>query len=181
MTSMALRCQFPLRRGKARLRLGIPAHLLSLHGHSRVTLLDLSETGARLQYDGDPVRDVVVEWLGYEAFGKVVRRIGDEVGVRFDEPIAEAWVLDTRERLPAIARDDQVRRFAREWVRGLDQREDQDRRDHRHEVLGYSPLARRRGLRQAPSVARGWLRAARPFLAGGVVIGLVAGYLSVLF
>jgi hypothetical protein len=182
MTSMALRCHFPLRRGKARLRLGIPAQLLSLHGRSRVTLLDLSETGARLRYDGEPVGDVVIEWLGYEAFGKVVRRSGRELGVRFDEPIAERWVLDTRERLPAIARgEDHLTRFAREWARGLDLQGDSGPGDHRLTVLGYSPTARRRGLRRPPSAVRTWLGAARPFLVGGVAIGLVAGYLSVFF
>jgi hypothetical protein len=182
MTSMALRCHFPLRRGKARLRLGIPAQLLSLHGRSRVTLLDLSETGARLRYQGEPVRDVVIEWLGYEAFGKVVRRGGGELGVRFDEPIAERWVLDTRERLPAIARgEDHVTRYAREWVRGLEGPAGPGHADHRREVLGFAATARRRGLGRPPSAFRSWLRTARPFLIGGVAIGLVVGYLSIYF
>jgi hypothetical protein len=180
MTSMALRCHFPLRRGKARLRLGIPAQLLSLHGRSRVTLLDLSETGARIRYSGEPVRDVVVEWLGYEAFGKVVRRSGGDLGVRFDDPIAERWVLETRERLPAMARgEDHVTRFAREWAHGPEGPVDPEHGDHRRALLGFRATVRRRGLRRPPSAVRTWLGTARPFLLGGVVLGLVAGYLSI--
>src|SRR5690606_26201902 len=137
MTSMALRCHFPLRRGKARLRLGIPAQLLSLHGRSRVTLLDLSESGARIRYDGQPVIDVVLEWLGYEAFGRVVRHSGRELGVRFDEPISQAWVLDTRELLPALAQgEDQLTRFAREWVRGHEPQGGSVRGERLASVLG---------------------------------------------
>jgi len=182
MTSMALRCHFPLRRGKARLRLGIPAQLLSLHGRRRVTLLDLSESGARLRYDGEPVSDVILEWLGYEAFGKVVRRAGDELGVRFDEPIGSAWVLETRERLPAIAQgEDQVTRFAREWARGRDLDANAAPADHRWSVLGYPTAARKRGLGQPAPGLRSWLGTAKPFLLGGAIIGLLVGYGSSFF
>lgn len=184
MTSMALRCQFPLRRGKARLRLGIPAQLLSLHGRSRVTLLDLSESGARVRYDGEPVKDVVLEWLGFEAFGKVVRRDGRELGVRFDDPIGHDCVLDTRERLPAIARgEDQLTRFAREWARGLDAAEDATPAARKRAGIGHriAAIGLRHDDRQPASGMLGWIGSARPFLFGGVVLGLVAGYWSSYF
>jgi hypothetical protein len=185
MTSAMVPYDFLPRRGKARLRLGIPAHLLTVHGRSRVTLLDLSQSGARLQYAGERIGDGVLEWLDHEAFGSVVRRAGGEVGLRFDEPITHAWVLDTRARLPAIARtEDQLRRFAREWVRGEDRPIDPaaayGRRDG---VLPRRAFARHGGA-GAPgrkSAVRIWLHAARPFVLGGLVIGIVAGYGSSFF
>jgi len=176
----AAEADFQPRRGKARLRLGIPADLLTLHGRTRVTLLDLSETGARLRYDGEGISDGVLEWLDHEAFGAVVRQTGDEVGLRFDEPIEQDCVLETRERLPLIASsEDSLMRFAREWVRG----EDRQRASRRKLGLGLLASAANglRRKRRRPTTLRGWLHAAPPFMLGGVAVGIVAGYGSSFF
>ena len=164
---------------------GMPADLLTVHGRSRVTLLDLSETGARLRYEGGGISDGVLEWLGYEAFGAVVRHADNEVGLRFDEPITQDCVLDTRELLPTVPQgEDDVRRFAREWVGG---REGQRTSAHvsglRAETLGQRAFASelRAATRERSPIVRPWLRAAPPFLAGGVVLGLLAGYWSNFF
>ncbi len=182
MASAASSLDFKPRRGKARLRVGIPADLLTVHGRSPVTLLDLSETGARLRYEGDGISDGVLEWLGYEAFGAVVRHADSEVGLRFDEPIAQDCVLDTRERLPTMQQgEDEVVRFAREWVGGRDgQRVSAHISGLRAEVLRQRAFASeiRAGHRARAAGIRGWLRAARPFLFGGVVVGMLAGYWS---
>lgn len=119
MANTAFNWDLKPRRAKARLRLGIPAELITIHGRCQVTLLDLSETGARIQYDGERISDGVLKWLGYEAFGSVVRRDGHEIGLHFDTPIDHDWLLDTREWLSVIAQgEDELRRFAKEWATG---------------------------------------------------------------
>lgn len=180
MATTAIPCDFQPRRGKARLRAGIPAYLLTVHGRCRVTLLDLSESGACVHYEGEQVRDGILEWLGYEVFGSVVRSRRDELGLRFEEPIAPAWVLETRDRLPEIARaEDQVSRFAREWARGRDSRPDAAPAIARRARAYSLPTTERRaGTRGTPSATTSWLHTARPFLIGGVVVGLMAGYAS---
>ena len=177
MATTAIPRDFQPRRGKARLRAGIPAYLLTVHGRCRVTLLDLSESGACVHYDGEQVRDGVLEWLGYEVFGSVVRCGRNELGLRFEDPIARAWVLETRERLPEIAKaEDQVSRFAREWAKGRDSRPDSARRARAYSLPASE---RRTGARGTASAATSWLRTAKPFLIGGVMVGLMAGYASV--
>jgi hypothetical protein len=173
---------FQPRRGKARLRLGIPASVLTVHGRSRIMLLDLSETGARLEYEGETIGHGVLEWLGYEAFATVVRQSGGELGLRFDEPIAQDCVLDTRGWLPAIQQgEDELTRFAREWVDGHDgQRVSAHISGLRAEVLRQRAFASemRAGHRARASGIGSWLHAARPFVFGGVLVGLFAGYCS---
>lgn len=183
MTSAALPCDFRPRRGKARLRLGIPAGLLTVHGRTDVTLLDLSESGARLRYEGERISDGVLEWLGFEAFGAIVRRDDGELGLRFDEPVTRDCVLDTRELVPTLPQDeDEVRTFAREWVGGRDgQRVSAHISGLRAETLRQRAVAGEfRATHRAQATGmRNWLRAAPPFVAGGVLVGLFAGYWSI--
>ncbi len=180
MANLAPHREFQPRRGKARLRVGIPAHLVTVHGRIRVTLLDLSETGARLRYEGHAINDGVLEWLGYEAFGAVVRRTVDEIGLRFDEPIGQNCVLDTRECLPAMSSsEDELEVFAREWVRGRDgKRVSAHISGLRADVFRQRAVASeiRAGQRARAITMRTWLHTARPFLFGGALVGLLAGY-----
>ena len=183
MTSAALPCEFKPRRGKARLRLGISADLLTVHGRTGVTLLDLSETGARLRYEGDRISDGVLEWLGFEAFGSIVRHVDGELGLRFDEPVTQDCVLDTRELVPTLPQgEDEVRTFARTWVGGRDgQRVSAHVSGLRAEVFRQRAVASefRATHRKQAGGMRNWLRAAPPFIAGGVLVGLFAGYWSI--
>lgn len=183
MASLSPACDFQPRRGKARLRLGIPADLLTVHGRAGVTLLDLSESGARLRYEGERISDGVLEWLGFEAFGSIVRHANGELGLRFDEPVTQDCVLDTRDLLPTVPQDeDEVRNFARAWVSGRDgQRVSAHISGLRAETLRQRAVAsqfRATHRKQATGV-RPWLRAAPPFVAGGVLVGLFAGYWSI--
>jgi hypothetical protein len=93
------------RRGKARLRTGVPAVLTTMNGGQVVSLVDLSESGAGLVVkDGWRLNGGVLKWMDYEVYGKVVRRSGDNIGLRFEEPIDAAWVLETRAWLPKLRR-----------------------------------------------------------------------------
>lgn len=111
------------RRGKARLRLDLPAKLHLVGDNCDCILHDLSQTGARIlaecapappgfgMLDCDPLRIYFfVEW-----------RDGHEAGLRFDEMVGEATLLRLREikdNLPALVRRTH-RELAREWVEGL--------------------------------------------------------------
>jgi hypothetical protein len=184
MAATALAWDFQPRRGKARLRLGIAAELVTIHGRCRVTLLDLSESGARLQHEAEQIGDCVLKWLGYEAFGSVVRRDGQEIGLHFDPPLNRAWLLDTREWLSAIAQgEDELRRFAKEWATGEDRLIIPARPSgKRAEVLQHPrALTTRPPVPESPSADRSWLRAAKPFMIAGVVAGIVAGCWSSFF
>jgi len=178
MATLAANFDFRPRRRKARLRVGIPASLVTLGGRQDISLVDLSETGARLKVDEpDKIGSGVLNWLGFEAFGSVVWRRGHTVGVHFDSPIDHEWVLTTREWLPRLPTSkEELKRFARDWVNGVPPLRIPARIPGIPTSKYYSgPVERKRWK------AREWLRVGRPFIAGGIVIGLLAGYCSVHF
>jgi hypothetical protein len=188
MAAAALPLDHAPRRGKSRLRLGIPAALLSVDGRAAISLLDLSESGARILLPGDaPVSCGFLRWMDYEAFASVSWRDGRQAGLRFEEPIERDWLLDTREWLPALANaGDDVRRYAKAWVRG-----DSEARTPRQRQANAGPqaaalAARLEVLAQRTPAARraaaaAWLRAGAPFIAAGALLGTIAGYLSRVF
>lgn len=90
---------------------------------SRVILIDLSTTGARLLAENLPKAgtEAVLRWDKYEAFGEIVWVEGVHCGVSFFDPIPEQDVLATRElndaaRLPQDR--ELLRQAARHWVEG---------------------------------------------------------------
>src|SRR5690606_41805934 len=89
------------RRGHARLRLGIEAELMTLDGRKRVMLMDLSQSGARVRLsEPGKLRQAVLYWIGFEAFGVVVWQDGRDIGVEVEVPIREAAVLAPRSLPP---------------------------------------------------------------------------------
>lgn len=118
------------RRAAARLRLAIPARFVSITATQSCILLDISRSGARFALASPaPCRQSGYIAIGrLEPFGTVVRseRLGLGAGagginaVAFDEPIAQAEVLEIRryaedfELRERQALRDQVRR----WVAG---------------------------------------------------------------
>ena len=121
MASAALQIEHQPRRGYARLRLGVMARLLTLEGEQWVTLVDLSQSGARVVLgDAGKVHGGgLLRWLGYEAFGDPAWQCGDELALHFDEPIDAAWLLETRRRAPVeLSRDHYIRRVASEFITG---------------------------------------------------------------
>lgn len=111
------------RRGRSRLRVRLPAKLQTRTETSRVILIDLSTTGARIASNSLPKvgTEAMLHWDRYEAFGEVVWAEGVQFGLSFDDPISEEDVLATRE-LDDVARlpqdEELLRRAAREWVEG---------------------------------------------------------------
>ncbi|TIX50631.1 PilZ domain-containing protein [Alteraurantiacibacter aquimixticola] len=87
------------RRTNSRLHTEIPAQLITLRANPRMNLRDLSRTGAHIECDEALVRgeDVVLNWLEFEAFGRVVWTLGKQAGVEFDEPLDPEVVTGTRQ------------------------------------------------------------------------------------
>jgi len=173
MATTAESFDFKPRRGKARLRTGIPAALVTIDGRQEISLVDLSESGAGLIVrDGWRINGGVLKWMDYEVYGTVVRRGDRDIGLRFEEPIDHDWVLDTRQWLPALADGKaELRRFARDWVGGAPQKE--PARISAMAAPRYSTDSRGRfGLGE-------WLVSGTPIAIGGAVLGVIAGYWSV--
>lgn len=111
------------KRAHARLRVRLPAKLITLHGEHRLALIDLSAGGARV---GKPGLDchtgkALLQWAGHEAFGQIVWVRDSLAGVRFEEPIPDDWVIATRrlaEDSPLPDDTELHRRAARDWVAG---------------------------------------------------------------
>lgn len=171
------------RRGKARLRLGIPAVLLTTDGRGPISLLDLSESGARILLASDTkVSCGFLRWMHYEAFCTVVWQDGAQAGIQFEHPIDRDWVLETRDWLPELAEANELRSYAEEWV-GTNPATDPPRRIQRKgpqaALFSQELTARGRrysGTRRAAALA--WLRSGLPWFTAGAIAGLAIGYLS---
>lgn len=84
------------RRGAVRLRLGMPARLITPEGTLRVVLEDLAEGGARITLP-EPHDFVVcvLRWMEHHAFANVVWRDGHAVGMQFDKPVCTTILEET--------------------------------------------------------------------------------------
>ena len=114
------------RRSAPRLRLAIPAKLVSLSGSVRCILIDLSLTGAQVGLER-PVNegaDVFLQIAGLEPFGSVVRQAvgpnGGKNGIVFEKPLEKDDVLFVRAY--AERYEEEEKQFlineARNWVMG---------------------------------------------------------------
>lgn len=110
------------RRGAARLRLSIPARLVSLYEAHRCIVLDLSRSGARVSLDHPlDIGDGAFLHLGeIDHFASVVRQSEGANGLEFDVPLTEEQVLSVRQYAEGF--EAQVKREwrerARDWVMG---------------------------------------------------------------
>ncbi|MFM5929456.1 MAG: PilZ domain-containing protein [Novosphingobium sp.] len=112
------------KRATSRLRVRLPAQIVTTGGTLTARLCDLSYFGARLSCESDlaPGREVIVRWGPYEAFGIIVWANGRGMGVRFFETLEPAVLIDTRNRDDVeIERtdNDSNRVAARNFVQGL--------------------------------------------------------------
>lgn len=96
------------KRDFLRVEVGLAAHLVTLEGPKRVHILDLSQGGARIAVSEgvsvEDIRDCLLSWLGFEAFGTVGRRQGNEFAMVFDEPLRPVVIKKTREHSPFVVR-----------------------------------------------------------------------------
>lgn len=115
------------RRGSARLRLSIPAQLISLYGSYRCILIDLSCSGAQvgLEEPLDENETVFLQIAGLELFCEVVRAAqgpnGGVNGLVFDPPLLDQDVLDMRTYAESYRADDLrgLRSEVKDWVNGV--------------------------------------------------------------
>jgi len=111
------------RRRDARLRVQVPALLVLVTGQYKAALCNISQTGAQMQVT-EPVRtgmDGVLQWLDFEAFGTLVWVKRGFVGMEFDEPLATAVLVETRDLFDQrdfVSEDEAARKQARDWFLG---------------------------------------------------------------
>ncbi len=110
------------RRHSARVRLHLPADFLTLEGHHKCWIDDLSSSGVRLGIASAPRPDVsgFLRFCGHETFGSVIWTRDGSCGIAFDEPLDHDIVVAMRlhaERLPEIERLEH-REAIRRWVDG---------------------------------------------------------------
>ncbi len=111
------------RRSRSRLRVRLPARVITRTQTGQAILADLSLTGAKVSTDAELKLggEVVLEWGRFEAFGEVVWIRGQYCGISFFDMIEPAVLiatrdLDDRSHLP---RDrDMLREVAQGWVKG---------------------------------------------------------------
>lgn len=114
------------RRAASRLRLSIPARIMTIYETHNCILLDLSRSGARIGL----AEPLVIGGGGYlrigqlEVFGQAVRRMigagGGVNGIAFDTPLSDAAVLAIRHHAETFQRTerDALREQVRRWVKG---------------------------------------------------------------
>lgn len=111
------------RRARSRLRVRLPAKIITLHGEQTVILADLGYFGARIT-NGDPPREgaeVILQWGRFEAFGRVSWSANGAFGIAFFDALPADVLIATRDmddndRAPSER--EQARNFARAWASG---------------------------------------------------------------
>ena len=90
---------FTERRIATRTRVSCPVQLKLPSGQRTGCMLDMSERGARVQVDNPPGvgASVVLEWMSYDAIGKVAWSSGDMCGLMFEKPISPAQVFEAEQ------------------------------------------------------------------------------------
>ena len=109
------------RRRHSRLRVHLPARLITLDGTLHVTLLDLSFRGAKLVIGPSTLRrgdNGVLTWGSFEAFCAVAWTRSQSCGLDFDAPLKPDILIATRDLADATPRIDTSRVAARSWVTG---------------------------------------------------------------
>ena len=109
------------RRRHSRLRVHLPARLITLEGTLPVTLLDLSFRGGKVVLGMVVLRrgaSAVLSWGSFEAFCTVAWTRGQSCGLDFDTPLNPQVLIATRDLSDATPKVDASRVAARAWVTG---------------------------------------------------------------
>ncbi len=107
------------RRRHSRLRVHLPARLITLDGTLPATLLDLSFRGGKVVLGTDILRrgaSAVLSWGPFEAFCTVAWT--RSCGLDFDTPLQPQILIATRDLADATPKVDASRVAARSWVTG---------------------------------------------------------------
>lgn len=88
----------------------------TLSGCTTVSLRNLSCTGAMVEADRAPEagKEVILKAPGLDCFATVVWSDGRRCGLRFDEPLTQAQVLELHRVTPEVVRSAEARAAA-EW------------------------------------------------------------------
>lgn len=114
------------RRHVSRLRLSIPARLVSVYETQRCILIDISRGGAQVGL-AKPLQvgdGACLQIAGFEPFGEVLRRdltaSGGVNGIAFDEEMSNEQVLAIRAFSETFQKDEKqaLLEEVRQWVRG---------------------------------------------------------------
>ncbi len=110
------------RRADARLRLSLPAELITLDGQGHAVVENLSRTGARIatRMNLRPKSCCVMRWSGAEAFCTVRWSGGGRCGLVFDSPLSRDELMRARwldGNLNQVERE-RWQRWASEFVSG---------------------------------------------------------------
>ena len=109
------------RRRHSRLRVHLPARLITLEGTLPMTLLDLSFRGAKVVLGSTILRrgaSAVLTWGAFEAFCSVAWTRGESCGLDFDTPLKPQVLIATRDLADASPKVDSNRVAAQSWVTG---------------------------------------------------------------
>lgn len=114
------------RRHVSRLRLSIPARLVSVYDTQRCILIDISRGGAQVGL-AEPLRvgdGACLQIAGFEPFGEVLRRdltaMGGVNGIAFDDELTDDQVLQIRAFSETFQKEEKqaLLNEVRQWVRG---------------------------------------------------------------
>ena len=112
------------RRAVPRAHIVLPATVDALNGRQRISLLDVSQTGACLKGKGLPAagKDVILKCAGIDTFGTVAWADGERRGLAFDEPIGAGELVALR-KVAAAAESSGVSseelQATADWLNGL--------------------------------------------------------------
>jgi hypothetical protein len=109
------------RRRHSRLRVHLPARLITLDGTFHATLLNLSFSGAKIKTGAANTRpgaSAVLTWGTFEAFCTISWCDAGHCGLDFDEPLKPDALLATRDIADITPWVDSNRVAVRDWVVG---------------------------------------------------------------
>ena len=112
------------RRANPRAHIVLPATVDAINGHLRISLLDISQTGARLEGSGlpDVGKDVILKCGEIDAFGTVIWAVAGRCGLLFDEPISATDLVALR-RVAVAAEQSGITpeelQATADWMNGL--------------------------------------------------------------
>lgn len=112
------------RRNNPRAHIELPATVDALSGHRRISLLDISQTGARLEGADLPGtgKDVILRCGEIDTFGTVIWSVAGRCGLLFDEPISAKELIALRHVAVAAEQSGitpEELQAAADWVNGL--------------------------------------------------------------